>query len=44
MLYIAGTVGGLCADYSLVCDFFLSFFFGGKRGREREEREEREED
>lgn len=45
MLYVAGTFGGLCADYSLVCDFFFLFFlffrcFGEKRGSEREKREE----
>lgn len=27
MLYVAGTFGGLCADYSLVCGFLFCFFF-----------------
>lgn len=47
MLYVAGTFGGLCADYSLVCGFlfFVFFFFffrflflwGEERGEERDE-------
>lgn len=48
MLYVAGTVGGLCADYSLVCGFsfffFVFFLFRGEEGEEGGERKERKED